>query len=192
MKTLVCRGARSVVPSRCRATESGAANEAVSIRVCEWVGSARPLPLNRCAGRNVMAGFTIAEVVVSMAIAALAFSGIIYGYVSASQRAEWSSYSLAAQSLAMQRMEQTRAAKWDPLGYPPVENEFHQSRYPMTIEILDIPIAGTNIVYATNFTTIRDVPGPSPLRMVRVDCVWSFLGRGPFTNAVATLRSPDQ
>ena len=141
----------------------------------------------RCA-----AGFTLAEVVISMGIATLAFGGIIYGYTMSCQRAEWSAYSLAAQSLAMQRVEQTRAAKWDPLGYPPVTAELDNSRYPTAVEVLDIPISGTNIVYATNYTTITDIPGPQPLKIVRVDCVWAFLDRGIFTNTMVTYRAPDQ
>ena len=40
--------------------------------------------------------------VISLAIAGLAFSGVIYGYVMTADQAEWSSYSLAAHSLAMQ------------------------------------------------------------------------------------------
>ena len=47
---------------------------------------------------------------------------MIVGYLQAAVRAEWSAYSLAAQSLAVMRLEQSRAAKWDRLAYPPVDN----------------------------------------------------------------------
>jgi hypothetical protein len=47
------------------------------------------------------AEFTLTEVVVAIAIATLSFGGVIYGYVLTADRAQWSTYSLAAQSLGM-------------------------------------------------------------------------------------------
>ena len=92
---------------------------------------------------------------------------------------------------AMRRLEQTRAAKWDPLAYPSVDDVV-QSNFPVTITNLDIPLNGTNAVYATNTTTITLISTNPPLKMVRVDCVWSVLSRGPFTNSLITYRAPDQ
>ena len=135
--------------------------------------------------------FTLAEVVIATALAALVVGGSIYGYVISAQRAEWSAYSLAAQSLAVQRMEQARAAKWDPLGYPPVD-ELVSSNFPVQVNVLDIPITKTNIVYGTNYTVITTISANPPLKMVKVDCVWPFARRGVFTNTVATYRAADQ
>ena len=45
------------------------------------------------------------------ALAATTVGASIYAYVMAAQRAEWSAYTLAAHSLAMQQLEQCRAAK---------------------------------------------------------------------------------
>ena len=135
--------------------------------------------------------FSLIEVVTSTAIAGIVIGGSIYGYVSAAQRAEWAAYSLAANSLAMQRVEQTRAAKWDPLGFPPVD-ELIATNFPAQINMLDIPISKTNIVYATNFTTITTITDNPPLKMIRVACAWKFMNRGPFTNVVVTYRAPDQ
>lgn len=137
------------------------------------------------------AAFTLAEVTISLAIAAVSIGGIVYGYISSARRAEWSSYSLAAQSLAMQRVEQTRAAKWDMLAYPVVD-ELQVTNFPVQREILDIPISGTNTVYATNITTLTTISTSPHLRQVRVDCVWNFMSMGPFTNTVVTYRAPDQ
>lgn len=137
------------------------------------------------------AGFTLAEVVIAMAIAAVAIGGVIYGYVMTAQRAEWSSYSLAAQSLALQRIEQARACQWDPSGYPPVD-QLVSSNFPTAIDILDIPMSGTNVVYATNVTTISLLSTNPYLKMIRVDCRWMFQKRGAFTNTVVTYRGPDQ
>ena len=67
-------------------------------------------------------GFTLVEVVVSLALAGLIFACILNSYVTSTFRAEWSGYSLAAQSLALQGMEQARAAKWDPLAWPVVDD----------------------------------------------------------------------
>ena len=144
----------------------------------------------RLRGRSSEA-FSLPEVLVAIAITGLSLSGIIYGYVSSSTRAEWSAYSLAAHSLAMQRLEQTRACKWDLQAWPVVD-ELVLTNFPTQINILDIPISGSNVVYATNFTVIRDVSTNTPLKLIRVDCVWRFMSRGLFTNSIASYRAPDQ
>ena len=137
------------------------------------------------------AAFTLMEVVMSIAVAAVTIGGIIAGYTLSARKAEWSAYSLAAHSLALQRLEQTRAAKWDPQGWPSVD-ELVASNFPVRIDVLDIPISGTNLVYATNATAITSLSANPPLKMIRVDCSWMFLSRGPFTNTVVTYRTADQ
>ena len=136
--------------------------------------------------------FTIAEVVIAMAIGTLALAGIINGYIMSAHRAEWSAYNLAAQSLANQRVEQARSAKWDPLGYPAVD-ELVAANFPATVDVLDVPISTNGkITYATNTTTITTLGTNPSYKMVRVDCTWMFMGRGVFTNTVITYRAPDQ
>jgi type II secretory pathway pseudopilin PulG len=139
------------------------------------------------------AGFTLAEVVVSIIVATLAFGGVIYGYVLTADRAEWNAYSLAAQSLAMQGMEQARAAKWDPKAWPPVD-ELGTTNYSQT-NILDVPVSGLPVL-ATNYISITQVTQDPPLRQLQANCVWYFSSgkrsRGPFTNTVVTLRTSDQ
>ena len=136
-------------------------------------------------------GFTLMEVVIALSISAITIGATITGYTLSTRRAEWSAYSLAAHSLAMQRLEQTRAAKWDPAGWPAVD-ELVSSNFPVRTEVLDIPISGTNLVYATNLTTIITLSTSPALKMIRVDCSWMFISRGPFTNSVATYRTSDQ
>lgn len=140
-----------------------------------------------------VSGFTLAEVVVSIAIATLSFGGVIYGYVLTGDRAEWSGYSIAAQSLAMQGVEQARAAKWDPKAWPAVD-ELGATNYTQ-VEMLDVPVSGLP-VQATNYIGVTLVSQDPPLRQLRADCVWSFANgrrsRGPFTNTVITLRTADQ
>lgn len=139
-------------------------------------------------------GFTLVEVVVSIAITSLAFAGVVYGYIGTGQRAEWSAYSLAAQSLAMQGVEQARAAKWDPQAWPSVD-ERGPTNYSQ-VEQLDVPVAGQPVL-ATNYVSITTVSVAPPLRQLRADCVWMLSSRppsarGPFTNTVITYRTSDQ
>ncbi len=148
----------------------------------------------RIRTKSIRTGFTLVEVVVSIAITALAFAGVVYGYIGTGQRAEWSAYSLAAQSLAMQGVEQARAAKWDPQAWPPVD-ELGTTNYTQ-VEQLDVPVAGQPVL-ATNRISITTVSTSPPLRQLRADSVWMLISRppgarGPFTNTVVTYRTCDQ
>ena len=82
--------------------------------------------------------FTLVEVVISSLIGAVVMAGIIYGYVMSAERTEWSSYYQAAQSIAMQRMEQTRAAKWE-VQTTPQTDELQSTNFPVVVKVLDIP-----------------------------------------------------
>jgi type II secretory pathway pseudopilin PulG len=146
-------------------------------------------PQGFLCGRKAEAGFTLAEVVVAIGVLGVVIQGVIFGYVVATRRAEWSAHSLAAQSLAAQGVEQARAAKWDPQAWPIVD-ELPPTSFTST-ETLDIPEKGEP-VYATNYITISPVAATPPLRQIRADCVWRFPSRGLFTNTVITLRAPDQ
>ena len=134
-------------------------------------------------------GFTLMEVVTALGLAAIMVTGLVSGYMQSARVAEWSAYSLAANSMALQGVEQVRAAKWDPEGgVDQVDNSF----FPMRWDILDIPFCQSNIVYATNRTTITTVSTNPALRMIRVECTWNFYTRGLFTNTIFTYRAPDQ
>jgi len=141
-------------------------------------------------------GFTLAEVMISLGIAGLMFGGVITAYVQSSYRSEWSGFSLAAQSLAIQQLEQARAANWD-ISTTPVRNEITNVP-PVTSAILDLPINGTNVIWATNYTTISSIAITNTIGasvyMVRVDTAWPFVWAGKrhyFTNSVAGLFAPD-
>lgn len=163
---------------------------------------------------------TIMEVAISISVAGIAIVGVVNGYVFTAKRAEWNAYSLAAQSLAMQQLEQTRAAKWDQLASPPVD-ELVASNFIDQVNILDIPVTGNALagtlaaqfpkprtncstiinqattngitfVFATNYISIWSVTTNPPLKGIRVDCVWSFMGRSTHTNSIVTYRGPDQ
>lgn len=125
-----------------------------------------------------------------MLLLGIMVAGMVAGFIQTAKQAEWSAYSLAAQSLAMQPIEQARAAKWDPYAYPAVNELTSMPR--LTTNVLDIPISGTNIVYATNRIGIRLVSTTPPLMEISVTNTWSFMNRGVFTNTALTYRAPDQ
>lgn len=143
------------------------------------------------ANRRRRKGITIVEVVFSLAIMGISFGAIVTGYVMSAKRAEWSAYSLAANSLAMQCLEQCRAAKWDVLTTP-ITDELTTATFGEQVSELDVPVSGGNITYATNYTMITSISTDPPLKMIRVDCVWPFKGQGLFTNTMITYRAPDQ
>lgn len=140
-------------------------------------------------------GFTLAEVVISVAILAAVIQGVILGYTASARRAEWSAHSLAAQSLASQGAEQARSARWDtqawPQGVGPGQaDELGLTNYFRT-DTLDIPANGQPLV-VTNYVSITTVSVNPPLRQIRSDCAWRFMNRGWFTNTVILLRTSDQ
>lgn len=136
-------------------------------------------------------GFTLMEASIASAVASLMFGGIVYGYVQAGRNAEWSAYSFAAQAMAMHRLEQTRACRWDPEATPAVD-ELVATNFPTLASVLDVPMSGTNVTYATNYTAISTISTVPQVRMIRVDTVWKFLLNGRFyTNTIATCRASD-
>lgn len=134
-------------------------------------------------------GFTLAEVLVSGAIAALTITGIIYGYVMSAKRAEWAGYSLAAQTSAMAVIERARSAKWDPATDPPIDRMV-EGQFPTSVEIMDIPVSGTNVAYVTNIISITLATANPPVKRIRVDAVWRFVDGKVYTNTLVLYRSP--
>ena len=140
---------------------------------------------------NEVRAFTLTEVVFSLAIVGLTAGGIISGYVQSARMTDWQAHSLAAQSLAMQRVEQCRAAKWDTRFFPPTD-QLVASNFPAITEQMDLPTVSTNASFATVYTTLTNISTSPPLRMIQADCAWRFPGRGWFTNTMVTYRAPDQ
>ncbi len=152
-------------------------------------------------------GFTLAEVCIALAIVVMIFTGIIVAYTQATYRAEWTGYSLAAESLATRQVEQARSARWDPATQSGQPNEIYSipllnsnlssgvlTGYTWTN--LDLPSSGTNVVIGTNYVTIKPVTGTGNASniMVRVDTVWKFRWRTTtrlYTNTIATYLAPD-
>jgi len=142
-------------------------------------------------GQSRHTGMTLMETLVSMMIVAIVISATINGYILSTNRAEWSSQSLAAHSLALQRLEQVRAATWNISGETDVDQVL-SANFPEAKAVLDLPVSGTNAIMATLYTTITTVSANPPLKMVRVDCVWPYRNRGLFTNTITTYRTAEQ
>ena len=150
------------------------------------------LGASRC--REDILGFTLVEVVIAVFISTIVFATVVYAYIGANDRSEWSAYSFAAQSLAMESVEQARSAQWVPETWPALD-DLGVTNYTQT-NILDIPLSGPP-VFATNYVSITTVTNSPDIRQLRADCVWSFVTRyhgaaGPFTNTAVTFRAADQ
>ena len=157
--------------------------------------------------------FTLAEVVVAVAILALVIAGVCYGYSEANRIAAWCSMSQAAQAFALRGMESARAAKFNPwvgwtntgpdpggsqMELPPETNGAPSL---VTNDILDNPIKGNPLTdysyYATNYVYVTWYPSnvevEPPVQQILSRCVWEFPLTGKlYTNSIVTLRGPDQ
>ena len=123
-------------------------------------------------------------------------AGVIYGYAQSNRMAEWNSMSQAAQSYALQGLEQVRSAKWDLWANPTVDvisltnvvgatTNFTQS------DIMDIPVSGAPY-YVTNYIKLIQISTSPEIREVWSQCVWKFpITKKMFTNTVITYRAPD-
>ncbi len=136
-------------------------------------------------------GFTLEEVIMAVSIACISIGSAMAGYVLVARRADWSTMSIAADALATEKMEQIRAARWDTLASPQLD-EVTTNNFPDVTTTLDLPKIGTNAVMATLHTTITTLATDPPLRLVKVTCAWPYCGRGYYTNTVTVYRSPDQ
>jgi type II secretory pathway pseudopilin PulG len=149
--------------------------------------------------RVLRAAFTLIEVLISFAILALVVAGVIYGYAQTNRFAEWSSMSLAAQSYALQGLEQLRAAKWDLQANPAIDDwpvpPGGTTNLPPQTDIMDVPMTGgqlTNCWVTNNIKLIQLSTSPQ-LREVWSQCVWTFPITGRvYTNTVITYRAPDR
>jgi len=136
------------------------------------------------------AAFTLAELLIAIALLAMVMAGAIYGFAQANRIAEWSSMSQAAQSYALQGLEQVRSAKWDLWANPivdvmPAPANFTQS------DIMDIPVSGAPY-YVTDYIKLIQISTSPQVREVWSQCVWTFPLTGQlFTNTVITYRAPD-
>ena len=145
----------------------------------------------RTVGLRVNSAFTLLEVVISLAILGIGLGGILTLYVRSAQRADWSGYSVSAEMMALSGLEQCRAAKYDPHGSPPTD-ALVSTNFPPRVDILDPGTVNGAASYGTNTTTILTISTNPALKLVRVNCTWTYPGRGVFTNSVSTYRAANQ
>ncbi len=144
-------------------------------------------------------------------IVVVVYGAILVCYIQTGLRAQWSGYSLAAQSLSMEQIQQARAAVWDPALTNKNEitnlnltswsyTSSNQTWTGFATNILDVPYASTNFIVATNFVSVQlinlnNTTNPFiQVVMIRCDTVWPFQYRAGnlfFTNTACTLMAPD-
>jgi len=134
-----------------------------------------------------LAAFSLEEVVISMGISLGSVLAVISGYKVSMYRTEWSLNAGAAHALATQRLEQTRAARWEPNAPTPID-ELQAANFPEVLRSLDVPVVGTNITQARLVTSISTLSSDPAMKWIQVDCIWSIGPRGPFTNTVTSMR----
>lgn len=155
--------------------------------------------------RSPKNGFTLVEVLMSVAVFSLVSVGLIYGYVQSNRLAEWEVNSLAAQSYASEGAEQARDANWRPRDSPITNGPGTMDEFPPgtnviggTNLVLDIPggggPSGGSLFYVTNIIAVTTASVNPPLRQIRSDAIWKFgaTGNKLYTNTTILLRAPDQ
>ena len=134
---------------------------------------------------------TLVEVVIALSVTGLAIGGIVGGYNFCTAAAQKAALIQAASARAMERLEETRSAKWDATAWPNVDH-LVASNFPAKTVTLDLSGSGSVTTSALLETQISGVSTNPPLKRVRVNCIWSFRGGPLITNSVETLRAPDQ
>ena len=137
------------------------------------------------------AGMTLVEVVLALAIAALMMAGIVRGYIYCATGAVKDALYMAANARMMERIEETRSARWDTSSWPVVD-QLVATNFPDQSVVLELSRTGTNVINAKINTTISQISATPPIRQIRVDCIWQFRGSETITNTIETCRAPDQ
>lgn len=136
---------------------------------------------------------TLTEVVLALGLFGMVIGAILTGLIQTNYRAGWSVANDAATKLAEHRMEQVMNARWEPTASPTMD-QVVATNFPNDVVNLDLNSVGGIPFTGNRSVSITPVPATgTPLyKAVRVQVVWSYRGRGPFTNNVTSIRSPDQ
>ncbi len=142
------------------------------------------------SGHSDRRGVSLVEVVVALALTGIAVTGVVSGFMCSLCASTATHYSEAAQLLAVQGLERVRAARWDAVAYP-VLDEVVSSNFPPTVVQMDRIGNGINSVYATNFTTITTISTNPWLKMIQIECAYKY-GQGKvFTNVLISYRGTE-
>lgn len=142
-------------------------------------------PVNRRFGKS--GGIVLAEAVVGIGVFAMIVGTVLTGYVTTTRRLAWASNAAAAQAMAVGSLEQAFGAKWK--WNSSIDEMTNACASPL-INMFVRTQTNTFMVngLATNAIIILTVQTNDPkLRMVTVNCAWSFQGKN-YTNTVAALR----
>jgi prepilin-type N-terminal cleavage/methylation domain-containing protein len=142
----------------------------------------------RRAGR---AGFTLIEVILAAAIAALTLAGVFQGYNMAGRNAQFAACSMAANAAAMKQLEQITSTDWVP-SYGKLQLFSPALTNPVVVNLC-LPSAQGNVIACTNYTSITQISSNPPYAMIQVQAVWSFPSYGgTYTNTMVLLRAPNE
>ena len=131
--------------------------------------------------------------VICFAIVGLTIGGILTAYTNSALFATRAGYQLAAQAQAIQVLERVRAATWDTQSLPPIDKT---TTLPgVTYALMELPIAGTNVVIATNTLTVTTITvtnnPPVSIKMIQVFTTWPW-NNTVQSNVIVAYRAPDQ
>jgi prepilin-type N-terminal cleavage/methylation domain-containing protein len=138
-------------------------------------------------------GFTLAEVLIALALVGMMIGGIITSYLAVAYRGEWASASSAAHRLSVMKLEQLKAAPWGDLMELARNNPAGRRT---SLGHMDLPLSVPGPFAATVEFWAEAVPEGNPdpdLLKLTVQCVWS-LGSRTYTNpnpALVTYRGRD-
>ena len=132
--------------------------------------------------------FTLAEVCMAAAIAALLCTAVIKVYMIGSYKSQYAACSFAANMQALKHIEQVIYANWVP-SYG-INDVFNSALTNTDVENLEMPVSNTNTVTCTNYTTVTQISANPPYLIIQVSCVWGFNALGTYTNTIAVLRGP--
>ena len=107
--------------------------------------------------------------VICFAIVGITIGGILTAYTNSSVFAERAGYALAAQAQSVQILERARAATWDTQTLPQVTDYTSQesARDKLGGQFWNCPYSfGTNVIYATNFSSSSRPSRTTPTRRV--------------------------
>ncbi len=132
---------------------------------------------------------TLVETLVAVGILGLVITAMIYGNVQSTRQAEWSSMSLMAQSLALESVEQARAAQWPVYtsGSGTTDERPPGTYVTVFSNLVLCPLTGQRVT-VTNTLQITTVGSYPPVRQISAACVWQYPPGQWFTNTVITLR----
>jgi len=153
--------------------------------------------------RKGQRAFTLIEVAIATAVAAIVLAGLFQGYNMAGRRSMYSACDLAANGQAMAIIEQVEAAQWIPSSGT---NQFLSLPSPWSVSSsgglfsasatimtnLYLPQAQSNVIDCTNYATVTEISSSPPYVMIKAWCVWSLPSyNATFTNTLGVLHGPN-